>query len=101
MRAGQTTIPQDIKDRLYQVLDTLESFLDGFDWFSATENVSLADLSILAEFSTIYHVGLDLTNHPNLAAWYERCQELPGAADNEKGAKMFASMVKSKLTEPL
>lgn len=78
----------------------LEGFLEGQDWFSASENVSIADFALLASFSTLYHVGQDITNYPNLTAWYERCAALPGFAENEKGAKMLASAVKSKITEP-
>lgn len=81
-------------------MEVLEGFLDGQEWFSGNENVSIADLSILASFSSIYHVGLDIASYPNFTAWYERCASLPGFAENEKGAKMFASHLKSKLTEP-
>ncbi|KAL7039982.1 hypothetical protein ACKWTF_000197 [Chironomus riparius] len=100
MRKGETVIQQEHKDKILSVLNTLESFLDGYEWFSASDNVSIADLSILANFSTIYHIGLDLADYPNVSAWYERCKELPGADENEKGAKMFAMFLKSKLTEP-
>lgn len=99
MRNGETVISQDGKERISLALDMLEGFLDGQEWFSGNENVSIADLAILASFATIYHVGLDIANYPNLTAWYERCAGLPGFAENEKGAKMFASYLKSKLTE--
>lgn len=100
MRKGETVISQESKDRILKALNTLESFLDGYEWFSAADDVSIADLSIYANFSTLYHSGLDTTNYPNLAAWYERCKELPGAEENEKGASMFGGMIKNKLTEP-
>lgn len=101
MRKGETVINQDNKERIYSSLQTLESFLNDQDWFSGNENVSLADLSILSSFATLFHLGLDVSNYPNIAAWYERCSALPGYAENEKGAKMFATFLKSKLTEPL
>lgn len=100
LRKGQTAIAQESKDRIAASMETLESFLDGQDWFSGNENVSIADFSILASFSTLYHVGMDIANYPNITAWYERCAGLPGFSENEKGAKMFASFLKSKLTEP-
>lgn len=100
MRKGETVINQDKKENIISAVETLESFLEGQEWFSGNENVSIADLAILAEFATIYHAGLDIANYPNLTAWYERCSSLPGFSENEKGAKMFATFLKSKLTEP-
>jgi glutathione S-transferase len=81
-------------------MDALERFLDGQEWFSANQNASIADLVILAAFSSIYHVGLDVSNYPNVTAWYERCASLPGFGENEEGAKLLASFVKSQLSEP-
>lgn len=93
-------IQQEHKDKILSVLQTFEDLLEGQEWFSASENPSIADLSILANFATIYHAGLDIGNYPNIAAWYERCSTLPGFTENENGAKMFANFLKSKLTEP-
>jgi glutathione S-transferase len=100
MRSGETVISQDKKEQVFAALNAMEGFLDGQDWFSGNENVSIADLSFLATFSTIYHIGLNIANYPNLSAWYERCSALPGYAQNEEGAKMLASFIRKKLTEP-
>lgn len=100
MRRGETAINSEKKENIISSVKVLESFLEGKEWFSGSENVSIADLAILAAFATIYHVGLDIGSFPNLTAWYERCSSLPGFAENEKGAKMFAAYFKSKLTEP-
>jgi glutathione S-transferase len=100
LREGETVINPEKKENIIAAIEALEGFLEGQDWFSGNENVSIADLAILAVFATIYHVGLDIVNYPNLAAWYERCSSLPGYAENEKGAKMFADHLKSKLSEP-
>ena len=81
-------------------VQTLEEFLEGQDWFSASENPSLADLSILANFAIVHHLGLEINNYPNLTAWYERCSILKGYNENERGAKILANIVKNKLTEP-
>jgi glutathione S-transferase len=100
MRIGATVITQDLKDEILSSMGDLEGFLEGSDWFSASEDVSIADLSILPAFATIFHLGLDVGNYPNLSAWYERCSGLPGFAENEEGAKMLAGFITSKLTEP-
>lgn len=100
MSGRATVIDQEAKDKIAAALETMEGYLDGQEWFSGIEHVSIADMSLLAAFSTLYHVGLDLSSYPNIAAWYERCAGLPGFGENEKGAKMFASFIKGKLTEP-
>lgn len=100
MRQGETVISQEKKESILAALDTLEGFLDGQEWFSGNENVSIADLAILAPFSALYHLGQDITGYPNLSAWYEKCSSLPGYAENEKGSKMYATYIKGKLTEP-
>ena len=97
---GETSVSQAMKDGLTASLDMLESFLEGQEWFSGSEYVSIADFALLASFSSLYHVGQDISNYPNISAWYERCAALPGFAENEKGAKMLASAIKSVLTEP-
>lgn len=78
----------------------LEGFLEGHEWFSASEDVSIADLSILPTFATIFHLGVDVGGYSNLAAWYDKCSALPGFTENEDGAKMLAGFINSKLTEP-
>lgn len=98
--SGETSISQKLKDNLTDSLDDLEGFLEGQEWFSASENVSIADLALLAAFASLYHVGQDISSYPNITAWYERCSGLPGFAENEQGAKALASSVKSILTEP-
>ncbi|CRL00424.1 CLUMA_CG013690, isoform A [Clunio marinus] len=92
MRGQETVISQEAKDNVLSTLDVLDNFLDGNEWISGTDEASIADLSILAAFSTLYHVGQDISSYPNLSTWYERCSNLPGFAENEKGAKMFAQI---------
>jgi hypothetical protein len=45
-------------------------------------------------------LGADLKKFVNLSAWYERCKQLPGYAENDEGAKMLGDAIKEKLTEP-
>lgn len=97
---GATTFAPESKDKILDAMNTMEGFLDGNEWFSGNENVSIADFSILSAFLSIYHIGMDCTDYPNIAAWHERCKELPGFDDNNAGAEMIATAIKSKLTEP-
>jgi glutathione S-transferase len=100
LNLGETVVTQDQKENIAGSLSDMEGFLEGQEWFSGTENVSIADLSILPTFSTIFHLGVDVGNYPNLTAWYERCSDLPGFAENQEGAEMLAGLISSKLTEP-
>jgi glutathione S-transferase len=100
IKLGETVIAQEQKENIFASLTDMEGFLEGQEWFSANDDVSIADLSILPTFSTIFHLGVEVNNYPNLTAWYERCSALPGFAENEEGAKMLAGYISSKLTEP-
>lgn len=46
-------------------------------------------------------LGANLSNYPNVIAWYERCKDLPGSAENIEGAKMFADKVNGILKDRL
>jgi glutathione S-transferase len=45
------------------------------------------------------NLGVDISQYPKLAAWYENCKTLPGFDENEVGAKIFASAVLKNATD--
>uniref|UniRef100_A0A1L8E4X3 glutathione transferase n=1 Tax=Nyssomyia neivai TaxID=330878 RepID=A0A1L8E4X3_9DIPT len=93
---GMKNIEEDKKQAIYQTLSLMETFLEGQEWFAA-DHPTLADLAILASFSTFVHFGADVSKYKNILAWYKRCESLPGFDENEVGAKKYAAMVKEKL----
>ncbi|CAD7079718.1 unnamed protein product [Hermetia illucens] len=95
---GETTIPEDKKKQLQEAFEWLNGFLEGRKWV-AGDNLTIADLSILASIASIIHVGADISEYKNLAAWYENCKSLPGFEENDEGAKVFGGAVKGKLKE--
>ncbi|XP_053673081.1 glutathione S-transferase 1-1-like [Anopheles nili] len=99
LRSGETVVAPEIKDRVGKALDKLESYLDGSDWV-AGEDCTVADLCILANVTTLKHVGVSFDPYPNVSGWYERCKDLPGFEENSEGASFIAGAVKSKLEEP-
>lgn len=40
-------------------------------------------------------LGGDLKKYPDIAAWFERCKQLPSAADNFAGAKVMGDKFRS------
>uniref|UniRef100_A0A0K8TTV1 Putative glutathione s-transferase n=1 Tax=Tabanus bromius TaxID=304241 RepID=A0A0K8TTV1_TABBR len=94
---GETTISEEKTKQLYEAFNWLDGFLQSTKWVAGDE-VTIADLSILASLASIVNVGADISKYHNLAKWYKMCETLPGFEENQKGAKVFGDAVKSKLT---
>uniref|UniRef100_A0A1L8E4R7 glutathione transferase n=1 Tax=Nyssomyia neivai TaxID=330878 RepID=A0A1L8E4R7_9DIPT len=92
----KNVIDADKKKDLYDTLDIMEGFLEGKKWFAA-DHPTLADLNLLATFSSFYHWGLNVKKYKNILAWYKRCESLPGFEENEVGAKKYGDLMKEKL----
>ncbi|KAL5280634.1 hypothetical protein ACFFRR_004561 [Megaselia abdita] len=91
---GLKEIPEVKRKLLYDAFGFLDQFLNGSDWL-AGDHVTLADLSILANITTIVSFGADISEFKNLSAWAERCKTLPGYDENMEGVKMFTAFFKS------
>lgn len=49
-------------------------------------------------FNIIFQaVGWDISSFPNIERWVNICSALPGAAENDVGAKAFGEAVKKNL----
>uniref|UniRef100_A0A1B0CWZ2 glutathione transferase n=1 Tax=Lutzomyia longipalpis TaxID=7200 RepID=A0A1B0CWZ2_LUTLO len=94
---GETKIPDPPKQRLYKLLGHLNDMMEG-QKFVAGDEPTIADFSLLASFSTYYHAGANVRDLRNLMAWYRRCEALPGFQENEKEARAFGQMFKSKIS---
>lgn len=89
-------VTQEQKDACGESMKILDSFLEGHSWF-AGEDVTLADLTILADVSQLKAMGYNMTPHTNLSKWLERCKNLPGYDENQKGADLHSKNFNEKL----
>lgn len=86
-----------MKDKITNSMEILNGFLSSSLWFADNENVTIADLSILANVSQIKACGYDVSKHEHLNRWYEQCRSLPGFEENEKGAIELGTIFESRL----
>ena len=63
-------------DNMKEILGWFEGFLKGGKFSAGTEYLTIADLSLLATYSTMKACripGLDLAQYRGIEAWYQRC----------------------------
>ncbi|XP_026740679.1 glutathione S-transferase 1-like [Trichoplusia ni] len=93
---GETEIKKPLKDDLNTTLGFLDMFLNDTKWV-AGNHPTIADTSIYASVTSILAVGWDISSFPNIERWLKECSQLPGAAENDEGAKAFGEAVKKNL----
>uniref|UniRef100_A0A7G3ADA8 glutathione transferase n=1 Tax=Lutzomyia longipalpis TaxID=7200 RepID=A0A7G3ADA8_LUTLO len=93
---GQKTISHDKKIRFYQLLESMETILEGQEYVAGNE-VTLADLALLASISTFIYAGVPMSKYKNILAWYKRCENLPGYQENDQVAKAYGDFLKNLL----
>lgn len=79
----------------------MNTFLEGHKYVAATENPSVADISLFNSVANIVEIGGDLSKYSNVEDWFERCKAIPGCDESLEGAKMFGERVKSCLQDKL
>jgi len=83
VRAGfRKAAPEIVDDAIEAAkngLKVLERHLQGRDWLVG-EGTTIADIDIYGVVSYAGDIGVDLAEYPNLKAWAERLQALPGFA---------------------
>ena len=91
---------QTNKPKLDDNLDLLETFL-GRTKNVAGENVTVADLAVLASVSTVQAAGLlEKDKWPRIHAWLTRLQtQLPYYSINVEGAEMLGGAMKKAKAE--
>jgi len=82
---------------LKQSLDYIDMFLDK-DRYTAGENLTIADFSILASVTQLEGMDYKITSYTNLSKWVERLKsELPYYEScNSAGIEMFRAWAKTK-----
>uniref|UniRef100_A0A1L8E529 glutathione transferase n=1 Tax=Nyssomyia neivai TaxID=330878 RepID=A0A1L8E529_9DIPT len=93
---NQNLVDAEKKEGLYEILDFMELYLEGRKYFAA-DFPTLADLSLLSNYSSLVHWGLNVSSYKNLQAWYKRCESLPGFVENEVGAKTYGMLMQQRL----
>ncbi|KAK6638249.1 hypothetical protein RUM44_008678 [Polyplax serrata] len=89
---GETKVTEDKKTALHEALAFMEKFLHGKKWLTG-DSCTIADISAFASISSALAIGWNIGNYPNIQAWVERCKTLPGADENDVGAKQFGAAV--------
>uniref|UniRef100_T1GJZ4 GST C-terminal domain-containing protein n=1 Tax=Megaselia scalaris TaxID=36166 RepID=T1GJZ4_MEGSC len=83
--------------KLEEALGFLNTFLEG-QTYVAGDNLTIADISILATVSTFVLTGINLSPFPNVQKWYELVDKTaPGTELNQEGlveAKKWFDSVK-------
>lgn len=95
---GETEIKQSLKDDLNSTLSFLNQFLEKTKWVAA-DHPTIADTSIYASMSSILAVGWDISSFPNIQRWIKDSLLLPGAQENEDGARTFGDAVKKNIKQ--
>jgi len=80
--------PDNLK-KLEDAVGFLNVFLDN-QTYAAGDNLTIADISLVATVSTLDVAGFDLSKYSNVVAWYEKCKATtPGYDINTAGLAEF------------
>ncbi|ALC46046.1 GstD10 [Drosophila busckii] len=83
----------------YKKMETAFSFLNTFlegQQYVAGNQLTIADLAILASVSTFVAMDFKLDNYANVSKWYAHAKKVaPGWAENEKGASEFKAVMET------
>ncbi|XP_011193458.1 glutathione S-transferase 1-1 [Zeugodacus cucurbitae] len=83
---------QPADPEMYKKIDVafefLNTFLEGNNWV-AGDQVTVADLAILASVSTFEAASYDFSKFANVARWYESAKKVPGWEENWEGCLEF------------
>ncbi|CAG9767485.1 unnamed protein product [Ceutorhynchus assimilis] len=91
-------ISEEARDGFLEALGILEIFLKDYQWM-AGDDITIADLSILAFLSTVETVlPLDPERFPKLTNWFGRAKELPYFEEcNGEGLDQIKEMLKREV----
>ena len=93
---------QDKVDKFKEVMGWMNDFVAGDKFAAGTNQMTLADISLLATYSTIRAAGgiggVDVSTYPKIEAWYKKCIKLVPNYEkaNGEGATEFGEYYKAK-----
>lgn len=80
--------------RLEEAMQFLDTALEG-QKYATGENLTIADLTLIASISTVEVAGFPVDKYPNIKRWYATCKATtPGWDENIKGAEEFRPFFK-------
>ena len=77
MKSGETPITEYLRGRSNAALGVLNAHLDGRD-FALGSRPTIADISMCGYLYWPEEIGVSWADYPNIGAWLERIQALPG-----------------------
>eukprot|EP00088_Acartia_fossae_P047878 TRINITY_DN5203_c0_g1_i1.p1 TRINITY_DN5203_c0_g1~~TRINITY_DN5203_c0_g1_i1.p1 ORF type:complete len:221 (-),score=73.91 TRINITY_DN5203_c0_g1_i1:213-875(-) len=85
-------------NRLKEVMGWMEKCVDGGRFAAGTDKISLADICLLASYTSFKEAGEDMSAYKNTQAWAARCMALiPNYQKcNGEGAAVFGAWMKPK-----
>ncbi|KAL7039991.1 hypothetical protein ACKWTF_000203 [Chironomus riparius] len=90
-------VSQNLKKPIEESLTVLDNYLKENE-FIATNNLTIADFSIVPSVTTAKEFGFDLSKYPKLSAWHDKLEKLlPGFEENVHGSKVNAASMKKRL----
>ncbi|XP_017041192.1 glutathione S-transferase D7-like [Drosophila ficusphila] len=98
-RTGKPGTEEDFK-KIESAFELLNTFLEGHDYV-AGDQLTVADISILATVSTFVIIGFDISKYPNVERWYANAQKVtPGWDENWSGLLQLKCCSHSKAKMP-
>ena len=99
--AGKKEVPAFAKDKLKEAFGWLEGFVSGTGFIAGTSHMTLADISIYANYSTLATTEksmVDLDEYPALKSWADKMKTLiPNhEKSNQEGVDIFREFYKTK-----
>ncbi|KAF4522945.1 hypothetical protein B566_EDAN012640 [Ephemera danica] len=90
---GGAPLDDGKKKKLEEALEFLDKFLDGQEWVAGND-LTIADISLVASVTTVDIVGFDLSKYNNITSWLARAKSsISGYSElNEPGLEMFREM---------
>lgn len=97
---GNASLDEEKLAKVHEALGYLNDRLAGRD-YAIGSSITIADHALIASVSSFSAAGIDLSGHPNVVAWANRCKtNMPGySTANGDGAEEFGVMAKKKFAE--
>ncbi|XP_039479955.1 glutathione S-transferase 1 [Drosophila santomea] len=92
---GQTKLPKERYDAIFEIYDFVETFLKGNDYIAGNQ-LTIADFSLVSSVASLEaFVSFDAAKYPRISAWIKKLEQLPyyeGA--NGKGVRQLVAVFK-------